>query len=76
MSPHFPITRISHKFEMQRGTGVEGKEQGTLNSPLLKVLRDVVRNPAISLMLIGEFIGTVLLRNMAERQLMLWLWLV
>ena len=28
-------TRISHKFEMQRGRGAEGKEQGTLNSPLL-----------------------------------------
>jgi len=29
------VTRISHKFEMQRGGGAEGKEQGTLNSPLL-----------------------------------------
>ncbi|MBD2562128.1 MULTISPECIES: hypothetical protein [Nostoc] len=29
------LVRISHKFEMQRGRGAEGKEQGTLNSPLL-----------------------------------------
>ncbi|MEH1850765.1 MAG: response regulator [Nostoc sp.] len=29
------FTRISHKFEMQRGRGAEGIELGTLNSPLL-----------------------------------------